>query len=154
VVLAVLLPLAALLGVLAVRRGTAPRKPWSYVALLSFLLFAASFTAVRTGEQGEDKVENVVSEDAIHDHEEQGERLQVMAGISFLVFLTGFSGGSVGRIARPAALAASLAMAYQAYLTGGSGGELVYRHGAASAYVDGTATAGRTHSERERERDD
>jgi len=154
VVLAVLLPLAALLGLLAVRRGTAPRKAWGYVALVSFLLFAASFTAVRTGEEGEEAVEDVVREDVIHDHEEQGERLQLMAGIAFLVFLAGFAGGTVGRIARPAALAASLVMAYQAYLTGASGGELVYRHGAASAYVDGTATAGRSGLDRDRGRDD
>jgi uncharacterized membrane protein len=154
VVLAVLLPLAALLGLLAVRRGTAPRKAWGYVALASFLLFAASFTAVRTGEEGEEAVEDVVRENVIHDHEEQGERLQLMAGISFLVFVAGFAGGTVGRIARPAALAASLVMAYQAYLTGASGGELVYRHGAASAFVDGAATAGRSGLDRDRGRDD
>jgi uncharacterized membrane protein len=135
VVLAMLLPAAALLGMLAVRRGTAPRSAWSYVTLVAFLLFASSFVAVRTGEQEEETVEEVVDHDTIHEHEEKGERLQLLAGIGFLVFAAGLSGGAIGRIARPAALLGSLAIAGQAYLTGDSGGELVYRHGAAGAYV-------------------
>lgn len=141
VVLATLLPLVALLGFLAVSRGAAPRKAWAYVTLASFLLFAASFAAVRTGEAGEERVEDVVAERVIHEHEEAGERLQLLAGISFFIFAAGLSGGAVGRIARPVALVASLAIAGQAYLAGKLGGELVYDHGAASAYVDSTRVA-------------
>lgn len=139
IALSVLLPFAALLGLLAVRRGTAPRKAWGYVTLVAFLAFAAAFVGVRTGEQEEDRVEEVVDRDAIHEHEEAGERLQLLAGIGFLVFAAGLSGGGVGRVARPVALLASLAIAGQAYLTGKGGGELVYDHGAASAYEAGTA---------------
>lgn len=135
VVLAVLLPIAAGFGLLAIRRGTAPRSAWGYATLGALLLFAAAFTAVRTGEQEEEAVEEVVDHDIIHEHEEKGERLQLMAGIGFLVFAAGMSGGVVGRIARPVALLASLAIAGQAYLAGDSGGHLVYRHGAANAYL-------------------
>jgi uncharacterized membrane protein len=141
IVLATMLPLVALLGLLAVSRGTAPRKAWAYVTLASFLVFAAAFVAVRTGGNEEDVVEKVVSEDTIEEHEEAGERLQLLAGIGFLVFAAGLSGGGVGRIARPVALLASLAIAGQGYLTGKSGGEMVYEHGAASAYVDSTGAA-------------
>jgi len=141
IVLATMLPLAALLGLLAVSRGTAPRKAWAYVTLTAFLLFAASFVAVRTGENEEDRVEDVVARDPIHEHEEAGERLQLLGGIGFLIFAAGLSGGGVGRIARPVALLASLAIAGQAYLTGKGGGELIYEHGAASAYVASTRAA-------------
>lgn len=153
VVLAMLLPAAALLGLLAVRRGTAPRTAWGYVTLVAFLLFASSFVAVRTGEQEEETVEEVVDRDAIHEHEEAGERLQLLAGISFLVFAAGLSGGVVGRVARPVALLASLAIAGQAYLAGKGGGELVYEHGAASAYVEGTRPAAATGESGERRED-
>jgi uncharacterized membrane protein len=138
IVLATMLPLVALLGLLAVGRGTAPRKAWTYVTLAAFLLFASAFTAVKTGENEEDRVEEVVDHDTIHEHEEAGERLQLFAGIGFLVIAAGLSGGGLGRIARPLGLLASLVIAGQAYLTGDSGGELVYKHGAAAAYVDST----------------
>jgi hypothetical protein len=108
------------------------------VTLAAFLLFASAFTAVKTGENEEERVEDVVDHDTIHEHEEKGERLQLFAGIGFLVIAAGLSGGGLGRIARPLGLLASLAIAGQAYLTGDSGGELVYKHGAAAAYVDST----------------
>ena len=152
IVLATILPLVAFLGLLAVRRGTAPRKAWAYVTLAAFLLFASAFTAVKTGETEEERVEEVVDHDTIHEHEEAGERLQLFAGIGFLVLAAGLSGGGLGRIARPLGLLASLAIAGQAYLSGKSGGELVYEHGAASAYVDSTRVAapgGETGEERE-----
>ena len=142
IVLATILPLVALFGLLAVSRGTAPRRAWGYVAFAAFLVLAAAFTAVKTGEQEEETVEEVVDHDLIHDHEEAGERLQLLAGIGFLVFVAGLSGGGLGRIARPLGFLASLALAGQAYLVGRSGGELVYEHGAASAYVDSTTAGG------------
>jgi uncharacterized membrane protein len=154
VVLATMLPLVALLGLLAVSRGSAPRKAWAYVTLTAFLLFAASFVAVRTGENEEDRVEDVVARDPIHEHEEAGERLQLLAGIGFLVFAAGLSGGGIGRIARPVGLLASLAIAGQAYLAGKGGGELVYEHGAASAYVDSTGAAVSAGAPGERRGDD
>lgn len=154
VVLATMLPLVALLGFLAVSRGTAPRKAWAYVTLTAFLLFAASFTAVRTGGNEEDRVEDVVARDPLHEHEEAGERLQLLSGIGFLIFAAGLSGGAVGRVARPVALLASLAIAGQAYLTGKEGGELVYEHGAASAYVDSTRAAVPAAASGERREDD
>lgn len=154
VVLATILPLVALLGFLAVGRGTAPRKAWGYVTLAAFLLFASAFVAVKTGENEEDRVEEVVDHDTIHEHEEKGERLQLMAGIGLLVIAAGLSGGGLGRIARPIGLLASLAIAGQAYLTGDSGGELVYKHGAAAAYVDSTRAAPAVDSGGPREDDD
>ncbi|HJS48553.1 MAG TPA: DUF2231 domain-containing protein, partial [Gemmatimonadales bacterium] len=141
IVLGTLLPLVALLGLLAIARGTAPRRAWGYVTLAALGLFAAAFTAVRTGEQGEEAVEKVVDREVIHHHEEEGELLQLMSGIAVIVFAAGMSGGGLGRVARPVALLASLALAWQTYHTGRSGGDLVYEHGAASAYVDSTRVA-------------
>src|SRR5690606_19215562 len=91
VVLATLLPLVALLGLPAVGRGTGPRKAWGDVTLVAFLLCASAFTAVKTGENEEDRVEEVVDHDTSHEHEEKGERLQLFAGIGFLVIAAGLS---------------------------------------------------------------
>ena len=48
----------------------------------------------------------------------------------------GLAGGSAGAWGRAGALAISLATLAAAVRTGHLGGELVYRHGAANAYVE------------------
>lgn len=147
VALMVLLPLFALGALWAIRRGTPPLKAWGLVVGLTALLLASSWLAVETGEQQEDTVEAVVSEGAIHTHEEAAEIFFWMAGGVLLLAGAGLVGGRVGTTARIAATAATLALVVAGWRVGHTGGELVYVHGAASAYVDGSA-ADRRISER------
>jgi hypothetical protein len=106
-------------------------------------LSLSSWVAVETGEGEEEKVETVVAESAIHQHEEGGERLLVLSGVLLLV-TAGELGGAPGRIARLGAIAGALALAAVVAQVGHTGGQLVYRDGAASAYTahPGTAAAG------------
>jgi hypothetical protein len=98
----------------------------------------------RTGEGQEEKVEKVVAESAIHQHEEGGERFLVLSGVLLLVTAGGLLDGAPGRIARLGAIAGALALAAVVAQVGHTGGQLVYRDGAASAYTahPGTAAAG------------
>jgi hypothetical protein len=107
-------------------------------------LSLSSWVAVETGEGEEEKVETVVAESAIHQHEEGGERLLVLSGVLLLVTAGGLLGGAPGRIARLGAIAGALALAAVVAQVGHTGGQLVYRDGAASAYTahPGTAAAG------------
>ena len=136
VALASFLPILALLAMIAIVRGVAPRLAWGLVTVVAAALFVGSFVAVWTGEREEEKVEKVVDHDLIHEHEEMGERMRLMAGIAVVVFAIGMGGGGFGRIARPIGFLLSVAILMQAIPTGHSGAELVYRHGAADAYVN------------------
>ena len=135
VVLTAFLPFLALLAMVAIVRGVAPRIAWGLVTAVAVLTFVGTYVAVWSGEREEEQVEEVIDHDLIEEHEEQGERLRLMAGIAVVVFAIGMGGGGFGRIARPVGFLLSVAMLIQAIPTGHSGGELVYRHGAADAYV-------------------
>ena len=137
VVLASFLPFLALLAMIAIMRGVAPRTAWGLVTVAAALLFVGSFVAVWSGEREEEAVEKVIDHDLIEEHEEGGERMRLLAGIAVVVFAIGMGGGGFGRIARPVGFLVSVAILIQAIQTGHNGAELVYKHGAASAYVEG-----------------
>jgi uncharacterized membrane protein len=136
VVLAVFLPFLALLAMIAIARGTPPRTAWGLVTVAAVLLFIGSHVAIWSGEQEEEKVEEVLDHDLIEEHEHHGERLRLMAGIAVVVFAIGMGGGGFGRIARPVGFLLSVAILIQSIPAGHSGAMLVYRHGAAAAYVE------------------
>lgn len=136
VALVMLLPLLALGALWAIRRGAEPLRAWGLVVGLAALLMAGSWVAVQTGEQQEEAVEAVVSEDAIHTHEEAAETFLWLVGGVLLLTGMGLVRGRVGGPVRVAATVATIGLAVAGWRVGHSGGELVYVHGAASAYVD------------------
>jgi uncharacterized membrane protein len=138
IALAVLVPLFALGGLLAIHRGAAARS-WVLVVGMGAALVLSSWLAVETGEAQEDTVEAVVSEAALHEHEEAAEALLVTSGVLFLLLAAGLVSGRVGRAARVVSGPASLVLLVMVFRVGASGGELVYEHGAASAYASPSA---------------
>lgn len=135
VVFGVLLPVVAVVAYWVTRRAPAARGPWLTLAAVSLALVISSWVALRTGRAQEETVESVVAEATIHTHEERGEGLLLGAGLTALIVLVGLAPGRVGKGARAVAVAASFAIPVLAYRVGHSGGQLVYEHGAASAYV-------------------
>lgn len=135
IVLASLLPVFAVGALLALKRGAAPRVAWGIVFALSLATTVSTLAAVKTGEDQEERVERVVPESAFEEHEEAGERLRVVAALVTLVMAGGFLNGRKGRAARWAGMVASVGLMAGAFQTGHSGGQLVYTHGAAEAYV-------------------
>jgi hypothetical protein len=141
VVLAFLLPISALWALWAIRRGAAPLRAWAVPLALSAALALSAWVAVETGEQQEDKVEQVVPSSALDTHEDAAELFLTLSGVLVLVAGAGLAPGVVGRSARVLATAGALGLVAAAAQVGHSGGELVYRYGAASAYTNGGKVA-------------
>jgi uncharacterized membrane protein len=135
VVLAFLLPLFAIGAMWAIRRGARPRRAWSIPFAIAVALAASAWGAVETGEAQDKRVERIVAEQPLSAHEEMAETfLAASAGLA-LIAAVGLVGGLAGRAARATAVIGSLGLVVGAALVGHSGGQLVYRYGAASAYT-------------------
>jgi uncharacterized membrane protein len=162
IVLALFVPALALILTLGIRTGRFSPRAWGSVALLHVLLVGSAWVALETGEQEEEHAERVVAESLIEGHEEAAQRFALLAALGLPLAAAGLLRGSLGDWARPLATAASAAALAAVVLTGHSGGELVYRHGAAQAHVqqrtDPPRVAhqgpGRAHETREHEDDD
>lgn len=139
--LAMLAPILSLLGALAVIRGRTSRGQWATLALVQALVLAGALVAQRTGHDDEDRVERVVSESVIEVHEERGEVfVWIAAGaLAASCAAVALPAGTAGVVAALVATASSVVVAGAAYWVGHSGGELVYQHGAASAWARGAA---------------
>jgi uncharacterized membrane protein len=136
IVLTFLLPISVLGALWAIRKGATPRRAWSVPVAVAAALSLSAFVAVQTGEAEEDRVEQVVADGAIHSHEEGAERFLVLSGALLVVAAAGFVPRTVGRAARVVTTAGALGLVAAAAQVGHSGGTLVYRDGAASAYAD------------------
>lgn len=141
-VLVILLPLFALGALWLVRRGAAPVRAWSLPLAFAAALFVSSFLAVNTGGQEEDRAERVVPENALHAHEEAGERFLWLSGALLVIVAAGLVPGIVGRGARLVGTAGAVALVFAGIQVGKAGGELVYVHGAASAYASAAVPGG------------
>lgn len=135
IVLAFLLPLFAIGALVAIRKGARPLRAWSLPLAVGAALTLSSWVAVETGEQQDERVERVVPEQPLETHEERAELFLTLSGVLLLVSATGLVRGVVGRAGRITATVGAIALVVAAAQVGHSGGELVYRHGAASAYV-------------------
>ena len=143
VALAVLLPLMIGGAFLLARRGTPIRTLWSGVVAAAALLAGSAWLAVETGEGQEERVEQVVSEGALETHEERANLFLALAAGTLILTVAGLARDRVGRIGRLAATVAAVALLPAGYLVGHSGGQLVYRDGAAQAYTSLSAEARR-----------
>lgn len=144
IVLAFLLPISIFGALWAIRKGAKPRRAWSVPVAVAAALALSTFAAVQTGEAEEDRVERVVADGAIHGHEESAERFLVLSGALLLVAVGGLLPRTVGRAARVVTAAGAVGLIAAAAQVGHSGGTLVYREGAASAYADSPGGARRT----------
>ncbi|HVE33660.1 MAG TPA: DUF2231 domain-containing protein [Gemmatimonadaceae bacterium] len=135
VVIGFLLPIIVGGTLWAIHRGAHTRRAWSIPVVAALMLAASAWVAVETGEDQEDRVERVVGKQPLAEHSELAETfLAVSAGLA-LIAVAGLVGGVAGRAARIVTAAGSLALAVGATIVGHSGGQLVYRYGAAAAYV-------------------
>jgi hypothetical protein len=135
IALTVLAPLVAIGALWAIRRGAQFRRAWGFAVGMLAMLIASGWVAQQTGEREEEKVERVVSENAIERHEEAADGFLVAAGIVLLLSAAGLVRGKTGTIARGVATVGTVALIGAGYNVGRSGGELVYREGAAGAYM-------------------
>ena len=142
IALAVLMPLLAAVGDLRDREGV---RAGPHVAGRRRCSRCCSpgrpGSRSRPGEADEERIERIVAEQHVEAHEEAGERLLIAAGVAALLVAAGLLPDRLGSAARVVGTLASLGVLAAAVAVGHSGGELVYRHGAASAYTGPSAEA-------------
>jgi hypothetical protein len=141
--LGVLMPLVAGVLLLAWWRDWLPRRAWLLALGLQAVLLGSGVAALRTGEAEEERVERVVAERFIEEHEEAAEVFVWASGAVLAVMALAAVLGD-RRAALPLATTATigtLLVLGLGYRTGQAGGSLVYEHGAAQPYV-GTQAAG------------
>jgi len=132
--LAFVLPFVALGIGLALWRGLVTRRTWLVVVALQAFLFAGGAVALKTGEREEKRVERVVGERAVHQHEEAAEEFLWAAGIVLAVASAALAVPVRSSAIIAATTAGTFLVAGLAYRAGKAGGELVYARGAAAAY--------------------
>lgn len=135
VVLAVLLPIFAIAAIWTIRRSGAPRRAWAVPLAIAGALLLSSWLAVQTGEAQEERVERVVADQPLHAHEEAAESFMSATMVVFVVIAAGMLPGLAGKSARALGTVGAVVLVAGAAWVGHSGGELVYQHGAASAYA-------------------
>jgi uncharacterized membrane protein len=136
VVLAFLLPISAVVAIWTIRRGAKVTRAWLVPLALAAGLALSSWVSVETGESQDEKIERVVQEQPLETHEEAAEAFLTGSIIVLVVTAAGFARGMMGRVGRVAATVGALALIAGATYVGHTGGELVYKYGAASAYAD------------------
>ncbi len=162
VALAVLVPLVAAGSLWMIRHGSAPRVAWGVATAALAALVGSAWLALETGQQQEERVENVVSEQVIGAHEEAAETFLAISSGVLVISMLGFVNGRAGTAGRALGSMGTLAVLAAGWNVGRSGGELVYQHGAASAYAvtaraavesDGVLSPTPPRSEQEESRD-
>ena len=136
IALAVLVPAFAIGAVIAIARGAKPLAAWGITTALVATLALSSWVALETGEDQEDRVEAVVPEAAFESHEESAEQFFNLTLLVLGISALGFLPRNAGTGARLVATVGTVVLLGAGYRVGHSGGEMVYKYGAASAYVD------------------
>jgi len=140
IVLMLLLPVIACVALWAIHRGVNTRRAWSLPLIGAAALALSSWMAVATGKNDSERVERVVSEQPVETHEESAELFFALSGVLLVAVSAGMIRGTIGRSARGIATAGAFALAVAGVRVGHTGGQLVYRHGAAAAYSDSAST--------------
>ncbi len=134
VVLGILLSFVALVLWWAIRKDHIHPYTWVLVTALALGYGVSSYIAVEMGEEDEEKVEEVVSEKVIEEHEEAGELILWVSGGLFLFSLAGLYRKDL-HAARLGVAILALAAVVPLVDAGHTGGKLVYQYGAANAHL-------------------
>jgi uncharacterized membrane protein len=136
VVLAFLLPISAAVAIWTIRKGARPMRAWMVPLAIAAGLTLSTWVSVQTGESQGEKVERVVQEQPLESHEEAAEALLTGSAVVLLITAAGLLRGPIGTISRVAATVGAVALVAGAAYVGHTGGQLVYKYGAASAYTN------------------
>ena len=134
IVLGILLPFAAILVWWGIKKNLVKQKVWAVIIAIVLVYGASALLAVEMGEKDEDKVEKVVAEKLIEEHEEMGELIPWFAGGLLLISFSGYYWKN-SHAARLGFVVLSLVAIIPLANTGHTGGKLVYKYGAAKAHM-------------------
>lgn len=137
IVLGTCLPFIAIFLWWGIGKGHIQKNVWLVLTVLALIYSASAIVGSVTGEDDEDKVEKLVSEKVIEEHEEASEPVAWIAGGLAVVSLAGFllKNPKHSRNAKLAFVVLSLVAILPLANAGHTGIELVYKYGAATAYL-------------------
>lgn len=133
---AFLSPLLMVALIFLIWKKVLPKKSWALAVALQAVIVAGGFVAMNAGERDEKPVKKILNKSLIHEHEEKAEVfVWTSAGVLGLsaaaLFVPAGPMLAAGTILSTVGAAGALGLALQ---TGHSGGELVFRYGAARAF--------------------
>jgi uncharacterized membrane protein len=136
IVISFILPILILIFSLMIKKNAMGAKAWIVILGLQIFTTATGYLALETGEVEEDVVERIVAKKLIGEHEEAAE---LFVGSTVIALVLGISAFFIRREfqfkIQMALVLISFISAYLAFRAGKLGGELVYKHGAAQAYI-------------------
>lgn len=135
IVLTFVMPILVIVFAWMIKNNKMSPKGWLLIIGLQLAVVITGYISLETGETEEHTVEKVVSKEYIHEHEEAAE---IFVGSTVLALVLSIGVFFIRKeIQLPIKLTIAvlgLVSCFLAYRTGQLGGELVYKHGAASAY--------------------
>jgi uncharacterized membrane protein len=144
IVLAMFLPLVAVIVLGPMRGHRSKPRAWGVVVALCAFLAVSAWVAVWTGSRQADRVEQVVGEQHVDAHEEAAEYFAVGSLVVLALSVLGLVAGGWGMVGRSLTLLLSLVLMGIVIRVGDLGGKLVYQHGAAQVYVESSGQGGKT----------
>lgn len=132
----IMLPIFSLVILIGCHKAWFSKLTWILVPMLLATIVGTGWLAMEAGEKDEDIVEKVVGEEVVDAHHHLAEFFWRGAIGLFVLSLVPF-GVSKGRtVTQATVVVGSLGLLWPLVNAGHSGGELVYRMGAASAHVE------------------
>jgi uncharacterized membrane protein len=130
------LPILILIFALMIKKNKMSHQAWLVIIGLQVLTSVTGYIALESGEEAEEVAERVVNKNVIHEHEERAEVFVGSTVIALVISVAAFFlRKEIQFLVKLTVCLVSLVSCFFAYRTGESGGELVYRYGAASAYT-------------------
>jgi ABC-type sulfate transport system permease component len=120
-------------------KGARVSRAWLVPLAIAVGLSLSSWVSVETGEDQNERVERVVKEQPLDAHEEGAETFLTASLVVLALAAGGLVRGRIGTISRIAASVGSVALIAGVAYVGHTGGQLVYKYGAASAYTNPSA---------------
>jgi len=130
-----ILPILILVFAYLIKTNKMAPQGWLIIIGLQLVVVATGYISLETGENEEDLVAKVLDKKLINEHEEAAE-IFVGSAVIGLVLSIGvfFIRNEIQFPIKLAIAVIGLLSCYLAFQAGSLGGELVYKHGAASAY--------------------
>lgn len=135
IVVSLILPVLVLVFALMIKSHKMAPKAWLIIVGLQLFTTATGYLALESGEAEEEVVTKVVEKKLVSAHEEAAE---IFVGSTVLALVLGIAAFFIRKEyqfhLQLLIAFISLFSTYQGLVTGGLGGDLVYKHGAAAAY--------------------
>ena len=136
-----IIPVLVIIFALMIKKNKMTPKGWLIIVGLQLAVVVSGYVSLETGETEEHNVEKVVSKKIIHEHEEAAEIFVGSTVIGLVLSIAAFFiRKELGFPVELSIAAIGLVSCFLAYRTGKLGGELVYKHGAASVYTENSGS--------------